>query len=516
MRRLRMAVVSATVLIIAGTPAAQAVVGGAPRRPHAPALGFMQAVTHPGDNGGWILDNTGQPFTFRGINVQGNLNAPAYMWGGNLSPESPMYANLTSVVGAQEVDSFRQTMYQRWITEADMAHIAALGFNSVRVPIEAQDLDHYAGAWEELDRIVAWGDKYHLYILPSPTELPTCVPDVFPFSDYSPGRPLLWDPHCDLSGAIRFWKELAARYKDDHWIGGYDIANEPDAEGANRDAIPAVLKTIIDAVRTVDANHMVIAEGDWFATDFGPFAYGTVGQGLTYAGQTTVLPPIASNMAYMFHSYNLSGNDVNAQSNIDGFNKIAVQQGVPFFNGEFGANTNEWVKGTRAVLEDPNNKVHGWMFWTWKDVYAGGSTHYVEEITASDTWKKVITWAGGQHELGIADPTQAPTPDEVRQGMAEFLNSMLLASTGENAELLSDLGITSGGGGGTNPPPPVTAKNCNAGPGQSCQFVPDGFAVQGYIAATSPGTTITVVDNTDPTQPPFSGSDPGVVLLPYI
>src|SRR5207248_1644328 len=179
--------------------------------------------------------------------VQGNLNAPAYMWGGNLSPESPMYANLASVVGGQEVDAFRQTMYSRWITEADMARIAGLGFNSVRVPIEAQDLDHYKGAWEE-----------------------------------------------------------------------------PDAEVANRDLVPAVLKQIIDAVRTVDTNHMVVAEGDWFATDFGPFAYGTVGQGLTYAGQTTVLPPIASIMAYMFHSYNLSGTDVNAQNNIDGFNKIAV------------------------------------------------------------------------------------------------------------------------------------------------------------------------------------------------
>ena len=44
----------------------------------------------------------------------------------------------------------------------------------------------------------------------------------------------------------------------------------------------------------------------------------------------------------------------------------------------------------------------------------------------------------------------------------------------------------------------------------------DGFAVQGYIAATSPGTTITVVDDTDPTQAPFTGSEPGVVLLPYI
>jgi len=167
------------------------------------------------------------------------------------------------------------------------------------------------------------------------------------------------------------------------------------------------------------------------------------------------------------------------------------------------------------VLENPANKVHGWMFWTWKDVYAGGSTHYVEEISASPTWQKVISWAGGADEVGLADPTRTPTPAEVRQGMAEFLNAMLLANDHEDRELLADLGIDSSGG-TTNPPPPVTAKNCNAGPGQSCQFAPDGFAVEGYIAATTPGTTITVVDDTDTTQGPFTGSLPGVVLLPYV
>src|SRR4051812_34635660 len=136
----------------------------------------MQAVTHAGDNGGWILDNTGQPFTFRGINVQGNLNAPAYMWGGNLSPESPMYANLASVVGPQEVDAFRQTMYQRWITEADMARIAALGFNSRGGTNGAPGPGPFGGSLEGLDPLLAWGDQFPLFNLAPPPELPAGRP----------------------------------------------------------------------------------------------------------------------------------------------------------------------------------------------------------------------------------------------------------------------------------------------------------------------------------------------------
>ncbi|HZU74191.1 MAG TPA: cellulase family glycosylhydrolase [Acidimicrobiales bacterium] len=475
-------------------------------------LGFMHAVySTPG--GGQIIDNAGNPFTFRGVNVQGSLNAPAYMWGGPLSPETPMYQNLASVVGPATVDAFRQEVYGNWITRQDMARIAQLGFNSVRVPIEARDITDYTGALETLDKMVKWGAEYHLYIIPSPTELPGCVPDEFPFSDWQPGTPLLWDPTCNLGAVIDFWKMLASRYRDSHWIAGYDLANEPMTEVANRDFLPVVMKEIIQGIRQVDPNHMMMAEGDFFATDFGPYAYGTAGQVENTVGVQQVLPPIDSNMAYMFHSYNLSGNQVNAQNNITGFTKIEEAQGVPFFNGEFGANTNAWVQGTRQVIEDPANKMHGWMFWTWKDVYKSGTTHYVEEITASPTWQKVITWAGGTDEFGVADPTSAPTPQEVIQGMNDFIGEMKLANTHENSDLLAALGMSSTTS--PSPPPPTTAVNCSASAGASCTFVPDGTAVQGYIAVTAPGTTITVTDLTDPTQPSTSGSDPGVVLISY-
>jgi endoglucanase len=404
-------------------------------------VGFMHSVYN--SDGGEIIDNAGQSFTFRGINIQGNLNAPAYMWGGPLSPETAMYNNLASVVGSQAVNTFRQEVYDNWVTQADMARIAQLGFNSVRVPIEARDLTDYQGAWALLDKLVAWGAEYHLYIIPSPTELPGCVPDVLPFSDWEPGTPLLWDPTCNLNAVISFWEQLASRYKDNPWIGGYDIANEPMTEVANRDYLPVVMKEIIDGIRSVDPNHMVIVEGDLFATDFGALAYGTVGQAENAAlGKTVeVLPPIAPDMAYMFHSYNLSGSQANAQSDITGFTKIAEAQGVPFLNGEFGANTDAWVQATREIIENPANKMHGWMFWTYKDVYSSGTTNYVEEITITPRWQTVIDWAGGLDLIGAANPLKRPSAAEVLGGMSDFINSMQLANTTQDDALLADLGM---------------------------------------------------------------------------
>ena len=77
---------------------------------------------------------------------------------------------------------------------------------------------------------------------------------------------------------IALWKKLASRYRDNQWIGAYDIINEPNwnftgsnkngcdenSNGPLRDLMVAVTK----AIREVDPNHLVIIEGNCWGNNY--------------------------------------------------------------------------------------------------------------------------------------------------------------------------------------------------------------------------------------------------------
>lgn len=65
--------------------------------------------------------------------------------------------------------------------------------------------------------------------------------------------------------------EMASRYRDEPWIAAWDILNEPSPP--NDAAWRARAEELVDAVRAVDPNHLLIVEQS-FADDYGPFLVG--------------------------------------------------------------------------------------------------------------------------------------------------------------------------------------------------------------------------------------------------
>ena len=45
-------------------------------------------------------------------------------------------------------------------------------------------------------------------------------------SDYDPSKPSLWESERNKTKLVQLWKKIAERYKDNKWIGGYDLINE--------------------------------------------------------------------------------------------------------------------------------------------------------------------------------------------------------------------------------------------------------------------------------------------------
>ena len=62
------------------------------------------------------------------------------------------------------------------------------------------------------------------------------------------------------------WRYIAEYYADEPAIGAYDLLNEPARWGiANTSR--NIYERVVDSIRVVDPNHIVIIEGNWFGND---------------------------------------------------------------------------------------------------------------------------------------------------------------------------------------------------------------------------------------------------------
>ena len=137
------------------------------------------------------------------------------------------------------------------------------------------------------------------------------------------------------------WKQLAIQYADRALGGGYDLLNEPNWNLPGGTALRNLYEQVTDSIRSVDPDHILFIEGNWFANDF-----------------TGLTPPWDPNMVYSPHKY-WSHNDVQAmQFALD----LRSAHNVPYL-GEKGENSNVWFRDAIALMEGLDM---GWAWWPRK------------------------------------------------------------------------------------------------------------------------------------------------------
>ncbi len=358
-----------------------------------------------------LVDGSGKTVFFKGILLEGWLQWNGVIWEAGFQSETDLLKRLETLVGAEEVKNFRETVYQQFITEKDIEAIAGLGLNMVRVPINHRALDDGAG-WRMLDRLMDWCERHRVYVMLDMHSAPGGQSGVFVCD---PDTPDLWAAKANQDATVELWRELALRYRDREILMGYDLLNEPGPFWGFQ--LVEFYERITLAIRKVDPDHLIIVEGNHLAADFSIFTKA----------------PKDSNVAYSFHTYNFTSHKT-CEKQLNELRKLSLRHDVPLINGEFGAHTREWIGKTISLFGRKENGVSGWVFWPWKSVRRDYPTPrerwmYLNAIQPGQDWYKLADW------LAIPALNPKPSPQQAKEAMGAFIT----ASRPRNLKTIPDI-----------------------------------------------------------------------------
>lgn len=228
---------------------------------------------------------------FKGIGIGSWLNLEHFMIGmpGN---DFQIRRSFSDVFGKETAERFFDSFVREFVSEKDFEFMRELGINLVRVPFNYRLFldDEEPGNYKRtgfayFDSLFALARKYEIYVLPDLHTVPGGQnPDWH--SDNGTGHTLFWQYGIFRRQMVQLWREIALRYRDEEYLLGYDILNEPflipdplDSTGEESmatgftaagldDSLFRFYSEATQAVRSVDGNHIIFLEGDHFASDF--------------------------------------------------------------------------------------------------------------------------------------------------------------------------------------------------------------------------------------------------------
>jgi endoglucanase len=366
--------------------------------------GFLKA------NGKHLENDVSTNFILRGMGLGGWMLQEGYMFNlGFLGQQYKIKEKITELIGKKEADIF----YEKWLKnetqKTDIDSLASWGFNSIRLPMHydlftlAVKDEPVAGkntwlptGFKMVDDLLKWCKENKIYLILDLHAAPGGQGNDLPISDRNPDEPSLWQSQANQDKTVALWKELAKRYANEPYIGGYDILNEtnwgfdnPEDKRGTEEKRSIPLRDffirLTKAIREVDKNHIIFLEGNGFANN--------------YRG---MFPLWDNNLVISFHKY---GN-FSTKATIQNFLDYRDKYNVPLWLGESGENSNTWFTNTIKLMED--NDI-GWCWWQLKKMGINNPL----QIEQPDDYNLFVDYCKGD----------APKPDSIRS--QKILNGLL-------------------------------------------------------------------------------------------
>ncbi|WP_404423326.1 glycoside hydrolase family 5 protein [Nibricoccus sp. IMCC34717] len=176
--------------------------------------------------------------------------------------------------GEKGAARFWRTFRRAMVSSPDLRWIRKQGLNHVRIPfnhrlwLRIEGPESRATLFDELTRLLDGCARHGLLAI---LDLHTAPGGQNPdwHSDNGTGSAEFWDDPAAADTVVELWTEIARRFRDHPALGGYDLLNEPACtdRGSAAKRLRALYARILAGIRSVDTEHVVFLEGDFYATD---------------------------------------------------------------------------------------------------------------------------------------------------------------------------------------------------------------------------------------------------------
>ena len=267
-----------------------------------------------------ILDavNFGNWMVMEGYLMNSSKQAPA---------QHDWKEKLTSLLGPADLQTFYDAWLTNHVTQADINQVKSWGFNAVRLPLHYEYFVNRdtPDQWKEqgfllLDKVISWCSAAGLYVILDLHAAPGGQSDNA-ISDYDDTLPSLWESVENQDKTVRLWQKLSQRYKDQPWIAGYDLINEPAWDLPGGTLLRSLYQRITEVIRANRDQHILFIEGNWYSND--------------YTGLTPAWDP---QMVYVFHKY---WSSAETPSELQWVLDLRTAENRPIWCGEHGENSND-------------------------------------------------------------------------------------------------------------------------------------------------------------------------------
>ncbi|EHQ24421.1 glycoside hydrolase family 5 protein [Mucilaginibacter paludis] len=355
-----------------------------------------------------IIGPDNKSFLIRGTNLGNWLIPEGYMFKFNKTNAPRQISEaINELIGPDKAKAFWEKYLDAYITQPDIHYLKSIGVNSIRVPFHYKLFtnEDYLGAndpergFKLLDRVIGWCRQEGIYVILDMH----CAPggQTGDNIDDSYGDAYLFENQGSRDLTIAIWKKIAARYKSDKTVMGYDLLNEPISTridtGRLNPYLEPLYKQITQAIRSVDKNHLLFLGGAQWDSNFKIFG-----------------APFDAKLVYTFHKYWTKTTPDVIQQYVD----FREKYNVPIYAGETGENNDTWVAEFRQLLEKNNI---GWHYWPYKKMLNKSG---VVEFKQPENYDKVIAYAESDRQTFDAIRKAKPANKaEVEEALNDFLKN---------------------------------------------------------------------------------------------
>jgi endoglucanase len=325
--------------------------------------------------GSEIVNGRGEIVRLRGFCLGGWMNMENFITG-YPGHESGMRAAMARVLGEAKAHFFLERFLHRFFTEDDLRFIKSLGCTVLRIALNYRHFENDDRPFEYkpegfalLNQVIGWAHDHQVYVILDLHAVPGWQSSGW-HCDNPGGQPRFWGQRVIEDRAVALWEELARRYRDEPFVAGYNVMNEPEA--ADVKWLNRYYHRVTDAIRAIDRDHILFLEGNHYSQQFHeldrPFDGNTV-----YSSHNYVVPALDDGeYPGAFHGKSYGREQL--EKSYRERTAWVREQGVPHWYGEFGCiYTDTSLEPSRLrVMADLIDiaEEHGdhWTIWTYKDI----------------------------------------------------------------------------------------------------------------------------------------------------